>query len=44
VDPALPQSGRGKEAEIEVRQIFELEDFGPSKEVDRFREIGMGKG
>jgi hypothetical protein len=37
-------AGRGKEAEIEVRQLFELEDFGPSKEVNRFREIGMGKG
>ena len=37
-------AGRGQEAEIEVRQLFELEDFGPSKQVDRFREIGMGKG
>ena len=32
----------GKEGEIEVRQLFELEDFGPSKAVDRFREMGAG--
>jgi hypothetical protein len=29
----------GREGEIEVRQLFELEDFGPSKAIDRFREI-----
>lgn len=29
----------GKEAEIEVRQLFELEDFGPGEAVERFREI-----
>jgi hypothetical protein len=22
---------------------FELEDFGPSKEIERFREMGVGK-
>jgi hypothetical protein len=32
--------GEGADSEIEVRQLFELEDFGPSKAVDRFREIG----
>ena len=32
----------GKEGEIEVRQLFELEDFGPSKAVERFREMGVG--
>jgi len=32
----------GKEGEIEVRQLFELEDFGPSDAVERFREIGVG--
>jgi hypothetical protein len=32
-------AGGGKEAEIEVRQLFELEDFGPSPQVDRFREM-----
>jgi len=29
----------GREGEIEVRQLFELEDFGPSEAVERFREI-----
>ncbi len=29
----------GKDAEIEVRQLFELEDFGPSESVERFREM-----
>lgn len=32
----------GKEGEIEVRQLFELEDFGPSEAVERFREMGVG--
>jgi len=32
----------GGEAEIEVRQLFELEDFGPSAAVDRMRDIGLG--
>jgi len=31
--------GEGAEAEIEVRQLFELEDFGPSDAAERFREI-----
>ena len=35
-------AGDGKEAEIEVRQLFEFEDFGPSESVDRFREMGTG--
>jgi hypothetical protein len=29
----------GKDGEIEVRQFFELEDFGPSEAVERFREM-----
>jgi hypothetical protein len=33
----------GKEGEIEVRQFFDLEDFGPSEAVDRFRELGVGQ-
>jgi len=33
----------GKEAEIEVRPFFELEDFGPSESVERFREMEIGK-
>ncbi len=32
----------GKAGEIEVRQLFELEDFGESEAVERFRELGMG--
>ena len=32
----------GKEAEIEVRQLFELEDFGPSEGIERFRKMGVG--
>ncbi len=37
-NPAI-NSGEG---EIEVRQLFELEDFGESPVLERFREIGMG--
>jgi len=33
----------GKAGEIEVRQFFELEDFGPSEAVDRFREMEAGR-
>jgi len=35
-------AGAGKDCEIEVRQLFELEDFGTSATLDRFREIGIG--
>ena len=31
----------GKEGVIEIRQLFELEDCGPSEAVDRFREMGI---
>ncbi len=31
-----------KDGEIEVRQLFELEDFGQSEAVDRFREMEVG--
>jgi hypothetical protein len=34
--------GDGKGCEIEVRQLYELEDFGPSTAVERFRDIGIG--
>jgi hypothetical protein len=37
-NPALD----GGPCEIEVRQLFELEDFGPSASTERFREMGMG--
>jgi hypothetical protein len=33
----------GGSAEIEVREFYELEDFAPSKEVERFRKMGLGK-
>ena len=31
--------GEGAEAEIEVRQLYELEDLGPSDAIQRFRDI-----
>jgi hypothetical protein len=31
--------GEGKEGEIEIRQLFELEDFAPSDAIDRAREL-----
>jgi len=31
----------GSDCEIEVRQLFELEDFGESESLDRFREMGL---
>ena len=37
-NPALD----GKEGEIEVRQLFELDDFGPSAAVERFRNMDVG--
>jgi hypothetical protein len=33
----------GGVAQIEVRQYFELEDFGDSPSIERFREIGVGQ-
>ncbi|WP_297901434.1 YciI family protein [Metallibacterium sp.] len=35
--------GPGQPAEIEVRQLFELDDFTPSAEVERFRELAASK-
>ncbi len=35
--------GEGAEAEIEVRQLYELEDFDPSDAIERFREIEARK-
>lgn len=35
-------SGRGKPAEIEVRPLYELEDFPPSPEVERLRALDLG--
>jgi hypothetical protein len=34
--------GEGADAEIEVRQLYELEDFEQYASMDRFREIGIG--
>src|SRR5262245_34500662 len=36
-DPA--PFGEGQEGEIEVRQLFELDDFAPSEAVDRFKAM-----
>jgi len=34
--------GEGVDGEIEVRQLFELEDFGESESIERFRDMGLG--
>lgn len=34
--------GEGAEGEIEVRQLYELDDFEPSNAVERFREMEKG--
>ena len=34
--------GEGKPAQIEVRQLYELEDFGDTENTRRFRDLGMG--
>jgi len=33
--------GEGMASEIEVRRLFELEDFAPSEAIDRMRELDM---
>jgi len=33
--------GDDVEGEIEIRQLYELEDFGPIEALDRFRELGL---
>jgi hypothetical protein len=36
----IPQPhGEGEEGEIEIRQFFELDDFGPSEAIDRARVL-----
>ena len=35
-------AGEGTDAEIEVRQLFELDDFKPTEAVERFREMEAG--
>ena len=32
-------AGKGKEAEIEIRQLYELDDFQPREALDRFKEV-----
>jgi hypothetical protein len=32
-----------EEGEIEIRQLFELEDFGPGEAIERFREMGVAQ-
>jgi hypothetical protein len=33
-----------EEGHIEIRQMFELEDFGDSEAINRFRDMGVGNG
>ena len=33
------EHGNGQESEIEIRQIFKLDEFGESPEFDRAREV-----
>ncbi|WP_306478347.1 YciI family protein [Methyloversatilis sp.] len=35
-------AGDGVDAEIEVRQLFELDDFAPGEAIDRFRAMDAG--
>ena len=35
-----PAPHPGQECEIEIRQFFEMDDFGPSQAVDRTRDLG----
>ncbi|ODT17321.1 MAG: dehydrogenase [Kaistia sp. SCN 65-12] len=35
-------AGAGRNGEIEVRQLYELEDFAPSETIDRLRQIETG--
>jgi hypothetical protein len=35
--------GEQADGEIEVRQLYELDDFEPSAEIERFRELEAGR-
>jgi hypothetical protein len=37
-----PAPHESQDCEIEVRPFFELEDFGPSEAIERFRDMGVG--
>lgn len=36
-----PQLDGHGEVEIEIRQVFDMEDFGPSPAIDRMLEVGL---
>jgi hypothetical protein len=38
----FPRPFPGQECEMEVRQLYELEDLGPSEALERFRDLGVG--
>ena len=38
-----PPIDGGGNVEIEIRQLYELEDFGPSDAIDRMREVGFAE-
>lgn len=40
----FPAPHRGIDCHIEVRQVFELEDFEQGEAIERFRQIGVGNG
>lgn len=42
-EAAGPSATVGGSGQVELRQVFELEDFGPSEAVDRMREVGLAK-
>ena len=35
----IPAPQEGGEGEVEIRQFFELDDFGSSEAIDRMREL-----
>ena len=39
----LPAPHGNGEGEIEVRPLFDIEDFGPSPSMEKFRELGGGR-
>jgi hypothetical protein len=36
--------GEQEDGEIEIRQLYELEDFGHSEAAERFRDLGVSQG
>jgi len=37
----FPSPHGDAEGEIEIRQLFELDDFAPTESIERFREMGL---